>query len=111
MMQYDTSDTFVLATNRAVTVRQFTELAFAVIGTEIQWEGAGIKERGIDKKTGKEIVKVSEKYFRLAEVDALIGNPAKAEKLLGWKPKTSLEELCQIMVEADIDWLKNNFKR
>ena len=111
MMQYDTSDTFVLATNRAVTVRHFTELAFAVIGTEIQWEGAGIKERGIDKKTGKEIVKVSEKYFRLAEVDALIGNPAKAEKLLGWNPKTSLEELCQIMVEADKDWLKNNFKR
>ncbi len=80
MMQHETSDNFVLATNRAVTVKRFTELAFEVIGTEIIWEGAGVKEKGIDKKTGEEIVKVSEKYFRLAEVDALIGSPAKAEK-------------------------------
>ena len=111
MMQHDTSDNFVLATNRAVTVKRFTELAFEVIGTEIIWEGAGVKEKGIDKKTGKEIVRISEKYFRLAEVDALIGNPAKAEKLLGWKPKTTIEQLCQIMVESDIIGLKNNSKR
>ena len=111
MMQHETSDNFVLATNRAVTVKRFTELAFEVIGTEIIWEGAGVKEKGIDKKTGEEIVKVSEKYFRLAEVDALIGSPAKAEKLLGWKPKTTVEELCKIMVESDIEGLKNNSKR
>ena len=111
MMQYDTADTFILATNRAVTVKRFTELAFEVIGTEIIWEGAGIKEKGIDKKTGKEIVKVSEKYFRLAEVEALIGCPAKAEKILGWKPRTTVEELCKIMVESDIEGLKNNSKR
>ena len=111
MMQHDNADTFVLATNIAVTVRQFTELAFKVIGTEIAWEGVGIKEKGVDKKTGKEIVRVCEKYFRLAEVDALIGNPAKAEKLLGWKPKTTIEQLCKIMVESDIEGLKNNSKR
>lgn len=111
MMQHDASDTFVLATNKSATVRQFTELAFAVIGTEIQWEGAGIKERGMDKKTGEVIVKVSEKFFRLSEVDALIGNPAKAERLLGWKPKTTVEQICQIMVESDIEGLKNNSKR
>ena len=111
MMQHDTAETFILATNRAVTVKRFTELAFEVIGTEIIWEGAGIKEKGIDKKTGKEIVKVSEKYFRLAEVEALIGSPAKAEKILGWKPRTTVEELCKIMVESDIEGLKNNSKR
>ena len=111
MMQYEDSDTFVLATNRAVTVRQFATLAFEVIGKEIQWEGAGMKEKGIDKKTGKEVVRVSDKYFRLAEVDALIGNAAKAETLLGWKPKTSVEKLCKLMVESDIEGLKSNLKR
>ena len=111
MMQHDTAETFILATNRAVTVKRFTELAFEVIGTEIIWEGAGVKEKGIDKKTGEEIIKVSEKYFRLAEVEALIGNPAKAEKILGWKSRTTVEELCKIMVESDIEGLKNNSKR
>lgn len=111
MMQHEHSDTFVLATNRAVTVRQFVTLAFEAIGKEINWEGAGIKEKGIDKETGKEVVRVDDQYFRLAEVDALIGNPAKAEKLLGWKPKTSVEQLCKLMVESDIEGLKNNSKR
>ena len=111
MMQHDTADTFVLATNRSVTVRRFTELAFEVIGKEIIWEGEGVKEQGIDKKTGKEIVKVSEKHFRLAEVDALVGNPAKAKKILGWEPRTTVEDLCRIMVESDIEGLKNNLKR
>ena len=111
MMQHEHSDTFVLATNRAVTVRQFATLAFEAIGKEINWEGAGIKEKGIDKETGKEVVRVSDQYFRLAEVDALIGNPAKAEKLLGWKPKTSVEQLCKLMVESDIEGLKNYSKR
>lgn len=111
IMQHEDPDTFVLATNRAVSVREFATLAFGAIGTEIQWEGAGIKEKGIDKKTGKVVVRVSETYFRLAEVDALIGNPKKAEKLLGWRPKTSVEQLCKFMVESDIEGLKNNLKR
>mgnify|MGYP001181138850 FL=1 len=111
MMQYEHPDTFVLATNRAVTVRQFATLAFAAIGKEINWEGAGIKEKGIDKETGKEVVRVSNQHFRLSEVDALIGNPEKAEKLLGWKPKISVEQLCNLMVESDIEGLKNNLKR
>ena len=111
MMQHDNADTFVLATNRSVTVKRFAELAFEVIGIEIIWEGAGVKEQGIDKKTGKEIIKVSEQHFRLAEVDALVGNPSKAKKILGWEPKTNVEDLCKIMVESDIEGLKNNLKR
>lgn len=106
MMQYQEADHFVLATNRATTVRQFAQMAFHAIGIELIWDGEGLKEKGIDKKSGKELVKVSEKYFRLAEVDALIGNPAKAEKLLGWKPKTTVDELCRVMVESDVNRLK-----
>jgi len=105
MMQHETPDNFVLATNRAVSVRRFAELAFSVIGIEVIWEGEGIQEKGIDKRSGREIVRISEKYFRLSEVDALIGNPIKAEKELGWKPKTNVEELCELMVKSDIELL------
>ena len=111
MMQHEYPDTFVLATNRAVTARQFTTLAFQVIGKEIEWEGVGIQEKGIDKKTGKVVVRISDKYFRLAEVDALIGNPVKAERLLGWKPKIPVEKICELMVESDVEDLKNKIKR
>tara|TARA_B100000902_G_scaffold111992_1_gene113224 strand:+ start:4770 stop:5795 length:1026 start_codon:yes stop_codon:yes gene_type:complete len=106
MMQHETPDNFVLATNRAVSVRRFAELAFSVIGIEVIWEGEGVQEKGIDKRSGKEIVRISEKYFRLSEVDALIGNPIKAEKELGWKTKTDVEELCEIMVKSDIELLR-----
>ena len=106
MMQHETPDNFVLATNRSVSVRRFAELAFSVIGIDVIWEGEGVQEKGIDKRSGNEIVSISEKYFRLSEVDALIGNPIKAEKELGWKNKTDVEALCEIMVKYDIEFLR-----
>lgn len=102
MLQQPSADTFVLATNRAHTVREFVTLAFRNVGVEISWEGSGERERGIDISSGKTIVHVNPKYYRPAEVDALIGNPAKAKEMLGWEAKTTLDELCGIMVQTDL---------
>jgi GDPmannose 4,6-dehydratase len=102
MLQVDEPDTFVLATNRTEAVRDFVQLAFQAANIQIEWSGNGINEKGFDVSTGQELVKINEKYHRPAEVDLLIGNPEKAEKKLGWKPTTSLEVLCQMMVEADL---------
>ena len=102
MLQVDTPDTFVLATGRTETVRDFVTLAFKAVMIDITWEGKGESEKGIDLATGKIIVKVNSKFFRPAEVDLLIGNPAKAKRILGWEAKTSLEDLCRMMVEADL---------
>ena len=110
MLQHDKADSFVLATNKAFTVRQFAQFAFNVVDIEIKWEGSGISEKGIDMKTGKTIVKVNKDYFRLAEVDALIGDYSKAEKELGWIPSTKIQDMCKIMVESDINALKTNLK-
>lgn len=102
MLQHQQADTFVLATNRTNTVRHFVELAFETVGVDIEWRGKGEKETGIEKKTGKMLVKVNPHYYRPCEVDILVGNPKKAKTDLGWEPKTSLEDLCKTMVEADI---------
>jgi len=102
MLQHDTPDVYVLATGHSATVREFVTLAAEAIGMEIDWRGAGADECGIDRKTGKTVVKVSPKYYRPAEVDCLEGNAAKAERLLGWRPTTQLGELCRRMVEADL---------
>ena len=102
MLQVDTPDTFVLATGRTETVRDFITLAFKAVMIDITWEGKGESEKGIDLATGKIIVKVNPTFFRPAEVDLLIGNPAKAKRILGWEAKTSLEDLCRMMVEADL---------
>ena len=102
MLQADKPDTYVLATNRTETVRDFVKMAFKAIDIDIVFEGEGVNEVGKDKKTGKVLVKVNPKYFRPAEVDLLIGDYSKAKKELGWEPKTTLEELCKMMVEADI---------
>lgn len=110
MLQHDKADSFVLATNNAYTVRQFAEFAFNVVGIDVTWEGSGISERGINSKTGKTIVKVNKEFFRLAEVDALIGDYSKAEKELAWVPMTKIEDMCQIMVESDLEALKTNLK-
>jgi len=110
MLQHDHPDSFVLATNKAYTVRQFTEFAFNVVGIEIRWEGSGITEKGVDIKSGKTIVKVNKDFFRLAEVDALIGDYSKAEKKIGWVPMTKLQDMCKIMVESDLKALKTNLK-
>ncbi|QNU23483.1 GDP-mannose 4,6-dehydratase [Geobacillus zalihae] len=103
MLQHDTPEDFVIATGEMHSVREFATLAFKYAGIEIEWQGEGINEKGIDKATGRVLIEVDPKYFRPAEVDQLLGDPAKAKKLLGWNPtKTPFEELVRIMVEADM---------
>lgn len=102
MLQADKPDTFVLATNRTETVRDFVKMAFKAIDVELEFRGAGEDEKAIDTKSGKTVVKVNPKFYRPAEVDLLIGNPQKAKEILGWEPKTTLEELCSMMVKADL---------
>jgi GDPmannose 4,6-dehydratase len=102
ILQADHPDTYVLATNRTETVRDFVTMAFKAVDIAIEWQGEGENETGHDAQTGKVLVRVSSKFYRPAEVDLLIGDPAKARKELGWEAKTSLEELCQMMVEADL---------
>lgn len=102
MLQQDKADDYVIATGETHTVREFVELAFKHAGIDIEWQGEGVEEKGIDRKTGKVMVEVDPKYFRPAEVDLLIGDPSKAKKEFGWEPKVTFEELVKIMVEADL---------
>ena len=102
MLQADEADTFVLATNRTETVRDFVSMAFKAIGTEVSWRGQAEQEQGVDAASGKVLVRVNPKFYRPAEVELLIGDPTKAKAKLGWEPKTTLEELCAMMVEADL---------
>ncbi|MBU0538653.1 MAG: GDP-mannose 4,6-dehydratase [Gammaproteobacteria bacterium] len=102
MLQADEPDTFVLATNRTETVRDFVTMAFKAAGIELRFEGEAEQEVGIDVASGKVRVQINPKFYRPAEVELLIGSPAHATKTLGWAPKTTLEELCQMMVEADM---------
>ena len=102
MLQVDEPDTFVLATNRTETVRDFVSMAFKAAGIEVRFEGTAEQEVGIDAASGKTLVRINPKFYRPAEVELLIGSPAKAREKLGWEPKTSLEELCRMMVEADL---------
>ncbi len=102
MLQTDTPDTYVLATGRTEMVRDFVTMACKAAEIEIAFEGEGEEERGIDVGTGKTIVRVNPRFYRPAEVELLIGNPEKAKRDLGWEAKTTLEELCRMMVEADL---------
>jgi GDPmannose 4,6-dehydratase len=102
MLQAETPNTFVLATNRTETVRDFVSLAASALNIDLEWTGTGIDEKGIDKNSGKTLVSINERFYRPAEVDLLIGDPAKAKEVLGWEPSTTLETLCRMMVEADL---------
>ena len=102
MLQAKESDTFVLATNRTETVRDFVKLAFKAVDIELEFSGKDENEIAKDKQTGKVVVRVNPKYYRPAEVDLLIGNPKKAKEILGWEPKCTLEELCSMMVKEDL---------
>jgi len=102
MLQADTPDTYVLATHRTETVRDFVSMAFKAAGIELDFKGAAELETAIDTDTGQTVLRVNPKFYRPAEVELLIGNPAKAKALLGWEPRTTLEQLCQMMVEADL---------
>jgi GDPmannose 4,6-dehydratase len=102
MLQADEPDTFVLATGRTETVRDFTTLAFKAVGIGLEWKGKDEGETGIRTDTGKVVVKVNPKFYRPAEVELLIGDAAHAREVLGWQAQTPLEELCRMMVEADL---------
>ena len=103
MLQQDTPDDYVIATNETRTVREFVDTAFACAGIEIEWSGKGVNETGTDKATGKVVVKVNPEFFRPAEVDILLGNPSKAEKTLGWKREIPFQELVSRMVKNDME--------
>ncbi|MGM9428185.1 GDP-mannose 4,6-dehydratase [Hydrogenophaga sp. MI9] len=102
MLQADQPDTFVLATNRTETVRDFVRMAFKGAGVEVDFRGQAENETAVDVATGKTVMRVNPRFYRPAEVDLLIGNPAHAKAKLGWEPRTTLEQLCQMMVEADM---------
>ena len=102
MLQADEPDTYVLATNRTETVRDFVRMAFKGAGIEVVFRGAAEVETAVDVATGKTVMRINPKFYRPAEVELLIGDPAKAKAKLGWAPTTTLEQLCQMMVEADI---------
>ena len=102
MLQADAPDTFVLATNRTETVRDFLTMAFKGAGIEVDYRGQAEEEHAIDTATGKTVMRINPHFYRPAEVELLIGDPARAKDKLGWEPKTTLEELCAMMVEADL---------
>ncbi len=108
MLQHSEPDDFVLATGKKITVRKFIDLAFAEVGIELEWKGKDAEEKGFDKKTGKVIVEIDEKYFRPAEVDLLVGDATKAKEKLGWVAKYSVEELLKEMVASDLAIFKRD---
>jgi len=103
ILQAAAPDDFVLATGETRSVREFVELAFAETGRSVQWRGKGIEETGIDKTSGKTVVRIDPTYFRPTEVDLLIGDSSKARQKLGWKPKTSFAQLVKEMVAGDLE--------
>jgi GDPmannose 4,6-dehydratase len=108
MLQANKPDDFVLATGKTYTVRHFIDLAFAQVGIKLDWKGKGVKEQGIDKKTGKVLVAIDPRYYRPAEVDHLEGDPSKAKRVLGWKHKYDLKALVEEMVQSDLELFKRD---
>ena len=107
ILQYEKPEDFVIATGEMHTVREFCTLAFQYLGIELEWQGSGVDEKGIDRATGRVLVEVDLKYFRPCEVEQLLGDPSKAKDLLGWNPtKTPFAELVRIMVEHDMKFVK-----
>lgn len=102
MLQVEEPDTYVLATNRTETVRDFVRMAFKAADIEVDFTGHDEMETAVDVASGRTVMQVDRRFYRPAEVDLLIGDPAKAVEKLDWKPETTLEQLCQIMVDADL---------
>jgi GDPmannose 4,6-dehydratase len=109
MLQADEPDTYVLATNRTETVRDFAQIAFKSADIDLEFIGSAENEIGIDSATGKTVLRINPKFYRPAEVELLIGNPAKAKAKLGWEPKTTLEQLCGMMVKSDLQRNEQGF--
>ncbi len=110
MLQQDTPDDYVIATNETRTVREFVDTAFKHVGINIEWNGEGVNETGTDKSTGKVVVKVNPQFFRPAEVELLLGNPEKAETKLGWKREISFSQLVERMVKNDMELVEKEIK-
>jgi GDPmannose 4,6-dehydratase len=106
MLQQEKPDDYVIATGETHSVREFIERAFGFLGIAIDWKGNDVDETGIDRKTGKTVIKIDPKYFRPTEVEILHGDPAKAQNALGWKPSVTFEQLVEIMIKADWDAAK-----
>jgi GDPmannose 4,6-dehydratase len=102
MLQQDQPDDYVLATGQTTSVRTFVEKSFRRVGIELEWRGVGIDERGLDSGSGTTVVEVDPRYFRPTEVDLLLGDPSKAEKRLGWRHETNIDELVAEMVDLDL---------
>ncbi|MBI4232697.1 GDP-mannose 4,6-dehydratase [Candidatus Peregrinibacteria bacterium] len=108
MLQQDKPEDYVIATGETHTVREFIEETCNVLNIRLEWIGEGGSEKGIDQETGQTIIELDQRYFRPTEVELLVGDSSKAQKELGWKPVTTFKELVKIMVNADMDLLKNN---
>lgn len=109
ILQHEKPEDFVIATGEMHSVREFCSIAFEEVGINLEWKGTGIEEVGIDKKTGKIIVQVDPQYFRPSEVEQLLGDPTKARTVLGWNPtKTPFKQLVKLMVNNDMELVKNN---
>lgn len=108
MLQQDKPEDFVIATGQTQTVRSFVELAFKEVNIEIEWQGNGIEEKGLNKATGEILVEIDPRYFRPTEVDLLLGDASKAKEKLGWVPKVNLEKLAKMMLEADVEEAKKD---
>jgi GDPmannose 4,6-dehydratase len=108
MLQQKEPDDYVVATGETHSVREFAEAAFARVGIDIEWQGEGVEEKGLDKATGQILVEVDPRYFRPTEVDILLGDPTKAREKLGWQPKVTFRELVEMMVDADLEEAKKD---
>jgi GDPmannose 4,6-dehydratase len=111
MLQQPEPDDYVLATGEEHSVREFVERAFAHVGRSIVWEGQGVKERGLDRRSGQVLVEVDPRYFRPTEVECLVGDPSKAREKLGWKHKVGFAELVSEMVEQDLSLARRGVAR
>jgi GDPmannose 4,6-dehydratase len=103
MLQHETPDDYVVATGESHSVREFVEHTAKLLGYQIEWHGKGLKEKGVDLKSGKVLVEIDPRYFRPAEVDFLLGDASKARNTLGWKPSVTFEELVKLMVEGEFE--------
>ena len=108
MLQHDKPDDYVLSNNKTHSVREFINVACKMLNIELTWEGTGIDEIGIDKKTDNVIIKINPKFYRPSEVDLLLGDSSKAKKILNWESKTSFNELVELMIKYDLDKLSSN---
>ena len=108
ILQQEEPDDYVIATGKQYSVRQFIEFGAAELGIDIEWQGSGVDEVGIDRKSGDQVVAVDPRYFRPTEVETLLGDPTKARKQLGWTPKISLDQLVREMVSADYEEAKRD---